>query len=450
MAIVERLRGRLLRGDFSRAVLTLVLGTGVSQGIVILSSPILTRLYQPADYGVFSIATSIMAILISVTCLRLEFAVPLPKDDGEAANVLALALLVNAAMTVVALVVLALVGDAILGALGGAALGAALLLVSLGQLGGGAVSVLTNWAVRTKDFGTIAATRMLQSISMVVLQVGLGFLGFGATGLLVGAVAGRIAGSSRLARAAYTSHSAALRSVSRRGIAAAARRYHRFATLSTPSALLNTLGVQAPLLILVATYGPETGGYYALADRICSVPLTLVAGAVGQVFLAETARDAHTDPHAIRGLFVRTTRTLVRMGVLPTVALAILAPLLAGIVLGRDWTQTGVYVAILAPMYLVTFAATATGDALYVLERLDLQLLREVVRLVLLGGAIPVAAAAGLSATGAIVVLSVAGCIAYVIYGAITWWAILANERRGPRPAGRATHDTPSAGGEPA
>ncbi len=431
MALLERLRGRLSRGEFSRSVLTLVAGTGLAQVIVIASSPVLTRLYPPADFGIFSVAMSIMAILITVTCLRFEFAIPLPASDDVAANVLALALVVNVVMSVVALAVLWLVGDAILGAIGASALGAGLILVSLGQLGGGIMSGLTNWAVRTKEFSTIAATRMTQSLALVAVQIVLGIAGLGAVGLLFGAVVGRVVGSGRLARTAALTHADAFRRVSRAGIVAVARRYHRFATISSPSALLNALGQQAPLLLLVALYGAEVGGFFALADRVCSIPLTLVAGAVGQVFLAEAAANAHTEPHAIRGLFVRTTWSLLRLAIGPTVVLAVLAPILAGPVFGGDWGEAGLYVAILAPMYLAAFVATATGDGLYVLERLDLQLLREIIRFALLGGAVFAAAAAGLPAVGAVIVLSVAGCITYVLYGLITWWAIVAN-RGGP------------------
>jgi O-antigen/teichoic acid export membrane protein len=429
MTLIERLRGRLVRGDFSRNVLKLVVGTGLSQGVVVVTAPILTRLFTPADYGLFAIGTSIMAILISVTCLRLEFAIPLPEDDDAAASVLVLAIIVNVAMTVLGFIVLWLFGDAILAAIGASSLGSALLLVSIGQLGGGLYSSLANWAVRTKDFTGIATTRMVQSVAMVVSQIVLGVLGLGAAGLLAGGVVGRVGGSSQLWRSMMRTHAASVRCVTRSSLVAVARRYQRFATLSTPSALLNAVGIQAPLVLFVAFYGAQDGGYYALANRICSIPLTLIASAVGQVFLAEAARNAHTQPHATRGLYLRTTRSLLRMGIGPTILLMLVAPVIAGPLLGQDWATTGLYVAIMAPMSLVAFVATATGDGIYALERLDLQLLREIVRLVGLGGAVPLAAAIGLSATGAVALLSVMGSIVYVAYAAIMWWAFIAQTR---------------------
>ena len=80
------------------------------QVIVIVSAPVLTRLYSPSEYGILSVATSILFVLITVTCLRYEFAVPLPEDDVEAANLLALSLAANLGMSVAAGVVLWLTG----------------------------------------------------------------------------------------------------------------------------------------------------------------------------------------------------------------------------------------------------------------------------------------------------------------------------------------------------
>jgi len=423
--IVPRLRRFVPQGEFGRGVLTLAAGTGLAQLIVVISSPVLTRLYSPSDYGVFAVATSVLSILITITCLRYEFAIPLPESDVAAANVLALSLITAIGMSSAAGVVLWLAGPRLLAILGASALGPYVLLLSLGQLGGGTYAVLTLWAVRTKTFSEIAATRFTQGSALVAVQVGLGVVGFGAPGLLVGDVTGRISGSSRLARAAWRSHASSFRHVSRAGILVAARRYRRFPIFSSPSALLTTLGVQAPVILLVALYGTQVGGHYALADRIFSLPLQLVAGAVSQVFVAESARLAREKPEELRRLFGGTTRSLARAGLVPAILLAVVAPILVGPVFGGDWRETGVFVAILTPMYYLTFVATATGDVLSVLERQDLHLGRELLRFCLLGGPILIASAAHLPPIGAIAVLSAAGSLNYGLYALFSWRAIL-------------------------
>jgi O-antigen/teichoic acid export membrane protein len=305
------------------------------------------------------------------------------------------------------------------------------MLIPIGQFGGGSVGALTFWAVRTRRFADIATMRLTQSGVLVAAQVGLGLAGAGPPGLLAGDVAGRIAGSNRLALAAWRSHAASFRQVSRLGIANAARRYRRFPILSSPSAFLNTLANQAPLLLLVALYSAPVGGQYALADRLCSLPLTLIAGAVAQVFMAESAQLAREEPEELRRLYRATTLSLARTAFLPAILLAVAAPILAGPVFGSAWQQAGIFVAILAPMYYLTFVATATGDVLSVLERQDLHLGRELLRFFLLASPIVVAARLGLSPTLAIVLLSASGCVMYGIYGLFSWHAIETNVGKG-------------------
>ena len=181
---------------------------------------------------------------------------------------------------------------------------------------------------------------------------------------------------------------------------------------------------------MVAFYGTTAGGQFALAQRVGAIPITLVAAAVGQVFIADAARLAHDEPTAVRSLFSRTTRNLARLAIGPAGLVVILAPILAGPVLGANWAETGVFVAILVPSFYLEFVMAATGDLLYVLERQDLHLAREILRFCLIGGSVPLAAALGLSSTGAVVVVSAAGCLTYSLYGLISWRAIVRHPGR--------------------
>ncbi len=197
------------------------------------------------------------------------------------------------------------------------------------------------------------------------------------------------------------------------------------------------MGQRAPVLLVVALFGTIAGGQYALAERLCYLPVTLVAGAVGQVYIAESALLARENPDGLAGLFRRTTLSLAKIAILPALAVAIGAPLFFGLVFGDRWTVAGQFVAILVPMFYVAFVATATGDVLYVLERQGLHLIREILRFGFLAGSIALAWALGLSALGAVAMLSASGAIAYVLYGIISWRAIATYQpRHGPKSSG--------------
>ena len=213
---------------------------------------------------------------------------------------------------------------------------------------------------------------------------------------------------------------------------AMARRYQKFAILSTPATLLNAIGYYAPLLLVVALYGARTGGLFAFGQRLIEAPLTLLTFSIAQVFVAEAAVLVRKDPRELRALFSRTVRRLILLGAPAVLVIVAAALLFTGLVFGSRWEEAGVYVAILAPFFLFQLATSPLGGTLDVLERQDLHLIREIVRVSITTGAVVVASVLNLGATDAVAVLSVAGSFAYIIYGLISWYAIV--KATEPRP----------------
>ena len=70
--------------DFSKHIITLVSGTGITQAITILSAPLLSRFYEPEDFTVFALFSSTASIVSVVATARYELAIPLPKDELDA------------------------------------------------------------------------------------------------------------------------------------------------------------------------------------------------------------------------------------------------------------------------------------------------------------------------------------------------------------------------------
>ncbi|MBC7345458.1 MAG: lipopolysaccharide biosynthesis protein, partial [Clostridia bacterium] len=62
-AAFAHLKALLSKSSFARNVAVLAGGTAVGQAIVVLASPILTRLYTPGDFGVLAVYSSLLGIL---------------------------------------------------------------------------------------------------------------------------------------------------------------------------------------------------------------------------------------------------------------------------------------------------------------------------------------------------------------------------------------------------
>ena len=363
----SRLRSLIPAGDFGRGVAVLAGGTAFGQALTILASPVLTRLYGPADFGVLAVYTSIIGIAGALAALSYHQAIPLPEEDADAAQVLGLSLVSTLLVAVLVAVAVALGGSRLAIFLDAPALVPYLWMIPLGVLGLSAYEVLTQWAVRRKAFPAIARTAVARGAAQTGTQLGLGFAGLGSFGLLLGQLFAQWVGSGSLLRRAVVESGPALRSVNPAGMRAAASRWRRFPQYTGPSVFLSAAGANAPALLLSYFFGGAVTGFYALGSRLLSMPVALVAKSASHVFLASAPGYIREKRLGVEvGLvFAR----MLRLALTPTLVLAIAAPALFSVVFGDDWRESGVYVRWLTPWLLTAFVGFALTPLVSVLEK---------------------------------------------------------------------------------
>lgn len=370
------LRRLLPKNDFARGVSVLVGGTAGAQLLTVLASPLLTRLYTPADFGLLAVYASLLALINVISSLRYELAIPLAEDDAEAANVAALSLILVVLSTLLSGVLVWLLGSAIAEALGVPALVDYLWLLPVGVLLGGAYNVFNYWSVRTKRFTTIAGTRLRQAL--VTIAIKLAAFKLGGIALLYAQVAGASVGTTSLARPALAS--AGFRQVSWRGIAKAAGRYRRFPYFSTWAGFANTAGLQLPPIMLAALFGPAASGLFSLAYRVLTLPLSLIGGAIGQVFFSNAA-EAHRKGQ-LAPLVVSLHAKLALIGMPPALILILLGPELFAFVFGAPWRQAGEFACWLAPWLYLVFVTSPLSTVSTVTERQKQGLIYHAIQLI--------------------------------------------------------------------
>jgi O-antigen/teichoic acid export membrane protein len=280
-----------------------------------------------------------------VACGRYEFALPLARDDGEAAALWRLAARLAAGVG-------ALAG---LGGLGWAwwsSVGWALWLGPAVAVGG-ALSLATMWATRAEAFQALAVARVLQYGGAALAQVLAGWLHGGVTGLVIAPIAAQALAAALLQAAAgrpVAGTSKPLREV--------ARRHRDFPLLNTPHAFLGALQDTASLALIAATLGPAAAGFWGLALRYLKAPATLVGGAVSQVLYPQLAALGPGPTRAARAAVRRTLAVLGAAGLGLVVVLSALGPWLFEWLFGPAWRQAGELSRTLAPYIGAHFIAS--------------------------------------------------------------------------------------------
>jgi len=345
----NQLRRLLPKNAFARGVSVLVGGTAGAQVLLVLAAPLLTRLYSPEDFGLLAVYASLLALIGVISSLRYELAIPLPEDDGEAANVAVLCLILVVLSTILTGVLVLLMGSAIAAALGVPTLAGYLWLLPVGVLLTGFYSVFNYWAVRTKRFTTIAGTKLRQAVATLAIQ--LAAFKLGGIALLLGQVAGKGVGTTTLGLPALSS--TGFKQVSWAGIKKAGSRYRRFPIFTTWAGLFNTGGTQLPPVMIAAFFTAAGAGLYALAHRVLTLPLTLFGSALQSVFLSSAA-EAYRN-NQLAGKVPRLLDILIQIAVPPALILALTAPDLFALVFGEEWREAGVMAQWMTPWLVMQF-----------------------------------------------------------------------------------------------
>jgi len=419
--IISRIRD--FKGDFLeqfiqnpayKGFFSIVSGSVFGQLIVLLATPIITRLYSPSDYGILSLYGVVVSVTLVFATLKYELAIPLPKEDEKGINLMALCLLSVLGVSVLSCLLIYFIGDSFFSGIQLTLLSPYLWLVSLSVLGGGVYSVLNYWAIRDKCYSDIAKTQVNKSIYGSTGKITLGFLNISPLGLILGEFIGQVTGCLTLLRSFLDRHRQKLSCVSWRAMLSVSKQYYRFPLYSCPSVLFNTLAFQMPVLMLIRLYGPDTAGLYSLANSVLIIPASLISAAVAQVYLGEIAQYIHTEPIRVKKYYHTVTRKLALIS-LPVISLiAVLAPFCFPLVFGAAWEEAGFYCIALAGTIITQLIFSPTS-ILHYCGRNNWVLIFDISRTILIGGVFLLCAKMGYSPLISLAAYSITMALMYVV-----------------------------------
>lgn len=368
--MLKPIRARLskfLGGNFVRSVGVLVGGTAFAQALMVLILPILTRLYSPADFATLAVYASLLSLFAAIACLRFEIAIPIPESEEDAVNLLVLALASSATLGAFIGLVVWVCPDRLIALTGQSAFRPYLWLFPLGVWLSGSYAALQYWSTRHKNFKLIARTRLGQATSSAAVQLGFGWAGLAPFGLLFGQLISSGAGVFRLAVDLWRRHRDALALVRMRTMVRTFRRYDRFPKYSTLEALANGANIQLPILIIAALAAGPEAGFLMLATRIMAAPMTLVGGAISQVFLANAPEEKRAG--RLESLTSKVLAGLIKTGAGPLVCIGIVSPYAFPVIFGVEWTRAGEIVSWMLPWLVLQLLSSPVSMLLHVMEK---------------------------------------------------------------------------------
>jgi O-antigen/teichoic acid export membrane protein len=376
------------QGIFLKRVAVLGGAKGISQAIVLIASPLLTRIFSPEDFGVFAVFGVLVGFLGGLSCLKYETALPLARDEVEAANIFALCGVVLSLFLCVLCVAILSVYDDIADWLKSPGLRPYLWLIPVGVLSTGLALAGQHWAVRSKDFRRIAVAGIAGTMVVLMVQFCLGIMRLGPAGLIFGRIGGSVCSCIFFLHPPLRNARLLTRNVSVQSLTEVAKKHRRFPLFFAFSSGASSFGRLMPIMILSIFFGPAVTGLYELTRRVVNVPMLLIGDEVRRVYYPYAAEMDRVDDlrHFSMNLFV----SLVKISLPGALIIALVAPELFKLVFGERWKESGIYAQWLCPWLFLTFVCAPLTRLPLIMEKQKSELVFQIIVVVARGAALVV------------------------------------------------------------
>ncbi len=384
--IKEYIKGFFSKGAFKKNIAIMFSGTAISQAIYLLFYPILTRIYQPSDFGQYAIFIAFLSIGSLIVTGQYESGILLPKKEKSVKY------LVWGAITLAFIFSLIITGTLLLSSqflasknlLNGnlilVILGISIFINALYQIG-------TYMTLRNRGFKALSIINIINVGFSILFQYIFSLTEFKSIGLIVGYMIGTVV--AMVCLFAYNRKTLKLDFKGSNlylGVFNVLKRYKNFPFANLPAMLVNLLANQMPQLLL-NTFGQSIVGYFSMSQKVLGSPVTLFSTSVSHVF-KERASSDYRNKGNCQPIFIKTFKSLFLISIIPFILLFIFAPTIVPIIFGAEWVEAGVYIRALTLMYFFKFTVSPLSYVIVIAERQKLNLLLQIILLVLTAGSI--------------------------------------------------------------
>ena len=357
------------KSEFSKNVLTLMTGTTIAQAIPIAISPILTRIYTPEDFGVLALFVAITTIFGTIANARYELAIMLPKKDEDAINIFALGFIITCFISLILLILVLVFNDYFTKLLGNEEISFWLYFVPIAVFFTGIWNILNYFNNRRKQYKDLRNSTIIKSIVLAAIQLSVGFLKSGVTGLISGQIISQLFANTKLLKN-IIKDKLFISKISRIRMLALLKKYKKFPMYSLPSTLADTSSQQLPYLVIPTIFSLTISGYFSFAKKIINLPSSLISSSISQVFY-QSMVNAKNERYRLEILLFKTLKKLVLIALPTTLFLYFSTPYIFPFVFGENWTISGEIAQYLSLIFFITFIVSPLSISFSVTMELE-------------------------------------------------------------------------------
>ncbi len=388
--ILQRVRSIMKKGSFMQNVSLSIFGNGSSFIISFLLTPIITRIYEPEAYGVFTLINSITTNLSMIVHLNYAHAFILPKSESRFLTLVQLTLIVIILNCILLTLIYWLFGNQILAFFDDQTLKIGFLLiipfVFLSCLG----RAWSSWNVRKKKFRQDAVAKFVSALFAkgFTLTYGIHFGGY-YLGLLIGEMIYKMATILSLSTKEIRSTFFKLfRKINVKDLKDVAIEYKAYPMYTLPANWLDSITSLMPIYTYTYFFGGQDVGYFAMANSLLNYPMQMLGNAFATVFLQKAAEVKNTDQglKKLRNITVELYGKIVLVGVIPFAIIFAFGDIIFVFVLGNNWASAGNYASAMSIFYVFALCAIPISVLYRILNKERIFMFAKIINLIVTMG----------------------------------------------------------------
>ena len=356
----------------------------MAQVIMFAFIPIVTRIYSPEEFGLYSLFFSITTAVALISSLNYEQAIVLPKSDKDAQALFFLSTAILLGIVVISSILSFVFYDFLLEYFQG--MEYFIWLLPLSVLITGFQQIFDQYSNRKNFYKQMASAKIISSVGTVSTQISSRYI-FGLNGLVFGKVFSDLLGIIFLYKHHIKEQTLHLRSMTKKRVIINAKRHDHFPKFQTGTSLMNYLAQYLPIFLFPILFSSEAAGYYALTFRILMVPTTIMGGSVRSVYY-QKASSMYSENKSIYSLYKKTTLGLLKIYAIPLIVIAIFGQEIFSLLFGEKWHTSGVIAQIVIFSSLFAFINIPSVMTFNILKLQKLQLKLQILQFIFRGLAI--------------------------------------------------------------
>lgn len=348
--------GVSLKSDFFRNVLTAFSGSAGASVISLLLTPIITRLFDPEDFGQIAFLIVLTTNLGMISTMAYPQAIVLPKSRSAFYQLIRLILILLGIMLVVISIVVFFAAPTILDLFNMERIGGLIYLLPLLILLNELNRIGVNWNIRRKRFRANAAGSIANNLSLRVVQISYAYLlQPSLMGLLSGNLTAYVLRLYILFKGQWREFIRLFFRIRMPDIKAVAKQFQNYPKWMFPSALVEAVSASMPIYILAIYFDAAIVGHFSFAQSLLNHPYTMLSASVMPVFLQRANELYQEGLESLQSFALKIYQRLTILGAVVFGGAVFFSEDILPFIFGSKWETAGVFAGSLAIYFVFKF-----------------------------------------------------------------------------------------------